>query len=217
MLAVGCQSASFLLTGQVKLRLMFLLGSSLSIFYFLIVLSEPVWEPAIEDIIMGLANIYGLSVLLIGRSTWLIPADQKLLFEKLGGIQPGEFRALMKHGTIRTLQRDEFLTYKDEVPDKLFYLMDGQVQVIRDGIIINLEECDFIGEISLILGTTASATTKALQETMLVEWDRKSLSASMKRNEELKVAIEALMAENMAHKVARTPNMVVLKKEEDVD
>ncbi|MEM8795696.1 MAG: cyclic nucleotide-binding domain-containing protein [Pseudomonadota bacterium] len=202
-LAIALQSASFLLTGQLKLRLLFMTGTLMSIFYFLIVREDPAWEPVIEDFILGAANLYGLTMLLLDRSPRLIPADQRPLFDKLEGMQPGVFRALMKQGEIRRLECAEVLTTEGEVPDRLFYLLEGDIHVIRDEEVLKLELDDFVGELSLILGTAASATTKAYANAQIVEWDRKKLTRAMERNQMLEMSLRSLMAQNMAKKVAR--------------
>lgn len=200
--AAGAQVLGYLFRDQVKLRLLLLFGTLFYVLYYALAATEPLWDAIVASSVLGAANLVGLSSLLLSRSAWLIPAEQRALFQMLGGIQPGDFRALMKFGTIRTAETEEEITRLGETPDRLFYVCEGEPRVVKAGGEFGIPCRCFIGEVSLMLGTPASATVRLPAGALFVEWPRVRLARAMARNNRLKLALEALMAEDMARKVA---------------
>jgi hypothetical protein len=152
---------------------------------------------------ISMANVYGISMLLLSRSVRIIPAEQLPYFGMLEGLEPGEFKTLMRFGKVRTLQNQEILTVKGEVPGRLFYVIEGEVEIEKNSTPrFCIGPRHFIGEVSLVLGTPASATVAAPAGTRLIEWPRDLLARQMARRNRLKLAVEALIARDMARKVA---------------
>jgi hypothetical protein len=201
-LAAGVQVLGYLLRDQVKLRLLLLCGTFFYVLYYALAATTPLWDAILASSVLGLANLVDLSSLLLSRSAWLIPAEQRPLFEMLGGVQPGDFRALMKFGTMRTAGTEEEITRLGETPDRLFYISAGEPRVVKAGGDFMIPPRCFIGEVSLMLGAPASATVRLPAGAEFVEWPRETLARAMRRNHRLKLALEALMAEDMARKVA---------------
>lgn len=201
--AAATQAAGMLFRSQILLRSLLLVGSGLYLIYYALAAEDPLWQAMAATTTLALANAYGLSMLLLSRSTRIIPADQLPLYEMLSGLEPGDFKALMRFGTARTLVNDETLTVKGEVPDRLFYIIDGAVEIEKDTAIrFRIASRHFIGEVSLVLGTPASATVWAPAGTRVIEWRRGDLAKAMDRQNRLKLAVEALIARDMARKVA---------------
>jgi len=202
-IAAAAQVVGMLCRSQTLLRIFLLIGSSFYFLNYAFAAEEPLWQGMAASTAMSMANVYGLSMLLLSRSTRIIPAHQLELFRMLGGLQPGDFKALMRLGEVRTLQADEVLTVKSKVPDRLFYVIDGTVEIEKDAApAFRISPRNFIGEVSLILGTPASATVRAPAGTRVVEWPRDRLVREMQRRSRLKLAVEALIARDMARKVA---------------
>lgn len=202
-IAAAAQVVGMLCRSQTLLRIFLLIGSSFYFLNYAFAAEEPLWQGMAASTAMSMANVYGLSMLLLSRSTRIIPADQLALYRIMGGLEPGHFKALMRFGEVRTLQADEVLTVKGDVPDRLFYVIEGAVEIEKDAApAFRIPPRHFIGEVSLILGTPASATVRAPAGTRVIEWPRQSLAREMQRRNRLKLAVEALIARDMARKVA---------------
>ncbi|MCL4766814.1 MAG: cyclic nucleotide-binding domain-containing protein [Hyphomicrobiaceae bacterium] len=202
-LAAATQAAGLLFRTQIVLRIFLLLGSGLYLTYYAVAAATPLWEAMVATTAIALANIFGLTLLMLSRSARMIPADQVALHDMLGGLEPGDFRSLMRFGRVRTLPADEILTVAGQVPDRLLYVIDGDVEIEKSSSPrFRIAPRHFIGEVSLVLDAPASATVWASAGTRLVEWPRVRLVQEMKRRTRLKLAVEALIARDMARKVA---------------
>lgn len=200
--AAAVQAAALLFTEQVKIRVLLLIGSALYLVYYAVVAGDPLWEAMAATLAMSLANVFGLTALMVSRSARFIPANQMNLYSMFSGVEPGEFRALMKRGTVRTLTENETLTTVGAVPDRLYFVIDGEIEVEQGQGCFQLPPRHFLGEISLMLGTPASATVRVGAGAHLVEWQRENLVRAMTRQPKLKIAVESLLGRDMARKVA---------------
>jgi len=207
-LAAAIQAAALLFQGQTKIRILLLIGSMTYLLYYMFAADEPLWEAVIATLAMSIANIVGLTAYLLGNTVRLIPASQLGLYSMLGGVEPGEFRALMKHGRIRKLAEDEALTTVGKVPERLFYVIEGDIEIEQGAGRFSIPPRHFIGEVSLMLGTPASATAHAKAGVQLVEWSRDKLVKAMARKPKLMVAVESLLGRDMARKVALAASFI---------
>lgn len=207
-LAAAIQAAALLFQGQTKIRILLLIGSMTYLAYYMFAVDEPLWEAMIATVAMSLANIIGLTTYLLGNTVRLIPASQLGLYSMLGGVEPSEFRALMKHGRVRRLSEDEDLTTVGTVPERLFFVIEGDIEIEQGAGRFYIPPRHFIGEVSLMLGTPASATAHAKAGTQIVEWSRDQLIKSMARKPKLMVAVESLLGRDMARKVALAASFI---------
>ena len=201
-LAAAIQATALLFRGQIKIRILLLIGSMVYLIYYMIAAKEPLWEAMIATCAMSIANIYGLGSILLRNRVKFIPADQHALYSMFCGVEPGEFRTLMKYGHIRKLQHEEFLTITGKVPDNLFFIIEGEIEIEKDNTRFSISPRHFIGEVSLMLGSAASASVSLKAGSKIVEWSREKLLHDMAHNVQLKSAIETLLSRDMAKKVA---------------
>jgi CRP-like cAMP-binding protein len=61
----------------------------------------------------------------------------------------------------------------------------------------------FIGEIAFLRDKAASATVMTASKSLYVSWNQDELRALLKKNDDLKNAMAALLSADMADKVAR--------------
>ena len=106
-LAAAIQAGALLFQGQIKIRVLLLVGSLVYVTYYMFAADEPLWEAMIATLAMSIANVFGLTTHMLARSMKAIPKNQFALFSMLGGVEPWEFRSLMKHGKIRQVEADE--------------------------------------------------------------------------------------------------------------
>ena len=200
--AAACYVLGLLFKNQIILRALILLGTALYIGYYYIAADEPLWGAIYTSVLIGIANIIGFINLIISQSPRFISASQMDLYTMLGGMEPGNFRKLMKIGNRRILDSEEQLTAQGTIPEKLFYVLSGEVIIDKDGNRFSAGPRVFVGEISIILGTTASASVFLSKGAEVVEWDRNTLFKAMAAKDSFRVAVEAVIGKDMAQKVA---------------
>jgi len=205
-LGAAIQTLAMLFRDQVALRITYIVGGAIWIFYYLFALSSPLWEAALASFALTLATFYGLLGLLVGRSKLIIPDHLMGLYHTMGGLAPGEFRALMRAGQRKTVESAEVLTHEGAVPDKLYFVESGGVRAQKNSHEFALPPEVFIGEVAFMTGQPASATIELAAGAQLVEWDAADLKRRMRRNPRLRQALEARIARDMADKVARAVN-----------
>lgn len=199
--AAAIQAAALLFRGQVRIRVLLLIGSGVYLAYYMLATSEPLWEAMIATIAMALANIYGLIDLLLGNKVRSIPSHQMSLFSAFAGVEPDEFRLLMRDGEITVAPVDQFLTTRGDMPENLYFLIDGDVDIHSETGRRRLSSGHFIGETCLLLGTPSPETVCARAGAQIVIWPRKKLLFSMERHPKLKSAMTSLLGRDMARKL----------------
>lgn len=200
------QTAAMLFRHQIILRVTFIIGAAIYVCFYLLILPYPLWEAAIASIAMALATFYGLVVILVSRSKLIIPASLMDLYTKMGGMEPGEFRSLMRSSARRVAETTETLTHEGEVPDRLYFIEAGRMWAEKNAREFSLPSEVFIGEVAFLTGQPASATVRVAAGTRIVEWDAATLKRRIQRNARVRLALEARIAEDLAGKVARAVN-----------
>ena len=200
--AAACYVLGLLFKNQIVLRILILIGTVLYIYYYYAAADEPLWEAIYTSLLIGASNIVGFINLLISQSPRFISPNQMDLYNMLGGMEPGNFRKLMRIGTRRVLSDDEQLTMQGSVPDKLFFILSGEVLVNKDGNHFKAGPRVFVGEVSMILGTAASASVTLCKGSEMVEWERQMLFKERAAKDSFRIAVEAIIGKDMAQKVA---------------
>lgn len=86
--------------------------------------------------------------------------------------------------------------------DKLYYVLDGKVTIGKQGRLMERDPRLFIGEIAFLRDKAASATVTTAEKSLYVSWDQAELRALLKKNDDMKNAMQALLSADMADKVA---------------
>ena len=192
----------FLFRSQLVLRLLVLIATVLYIIYYYSFPAEPLWGAIIGSLLILVANITGTLRLLYSRIPLRINGEQKRIFESLKGLEPGEFRRLMKIGEFVTAKSDTTLTELGVKPEYLYYVINGQPTAFKDKIEFAISPGKFIGEVSFVLKSAASATVKLPEGGRFIRWPRDLLQRTLEKNPQLQRAFEAQIGRDMARKVA---------------
>ncbi|MFB9148614.1 cyclic nucleotide-binding domain-containing protein [Roseovarius ramblicola] len=206
LLGAVVQTMAMLFRHQVILRVTFITGAAIYIAFYLVVLPTPLWEAAFASLAMATATFYGLVVLLVSRSKLIIPGSLMDLYHTIGGMEPGEFRSLMRSAARRGVETTETLTHEGEVPEKLYFIESGGMWAEKNSQDFTLPPEVFIGEVAFLTGKPASATVRVAPGARLVEWDAATLKRRIQRNSRVRLALEARIAEDLAGKVTRAVN-----------
>lgn len=201
-LAILCYVLGFLCRDQIALRATVLTGTCFYLAYYYLIETGPLWDALIGSMLIGVANLIGLISLIYSRMPLGMPEHQRSIFEALGALEPGVFRALMRIARHETSSGDDRLTREGETPDSLFFVMSGRPRIAKCAGWFDVDAGCFIGEVSWMLDAPASATVTLPAGARYIAWPRDKLDRLIRRSPRVRQALEAMIAHDMARKVA---------------
>ena len=97
--AGGFYTLGYLVINQVILRLLVLVGTGFYIWYYFVIGDVPLWEAIWVSVILGAANIIGLTNLWFHKSRLYIPRAHRDIYDRsFSHMPPADFRILMRIG-----------------------------------------------------------------------------------------------------------------------
>ena len=208
--AAGMFVLGYLILNQILLRIMLLIGTVLYIWYYAVVDSSPLWPAIWASCATGTANLIGLASLLYRRSAWAIPRQYRDLYEDFKALPPGDFRRLMTAAQRVTRPTGHRLTRENAPVETLYYVIDGVVEVEKNGARFSIPNGAFVGEVGYLTGNPASASTFLADESELLEWDVTTLKKRVKRDPRFGLAMDTMISLDLAGKVARAGAPITL-------
>lgn len=203
--AVGFYFLGFLFRNQIYIRLLVAFGSFLYIIYYATVGTDPLWDAMIGSFMIATASLQGVVLLYWSKLPAAVPKKAQHIYDVIGSIEPGLFRRLYKIATVSTPGETTVLVREGQRAEQLWFLVQGTVHLKRKGSeTAVLSQPGFIGEIAWLSGTTASATVIVQPGSELLRWDVDDLYRAAWRSERLQMALEALIAQDLARKLARS-------------
>lgn len=106
-------------------------------------------------------------------------------FEQLNDI---ELRQIIEEGYRKTLEADEIVCRENDPGDSFYIILSGSVEVFVESIgkqVAIRQAGEFIGEMSLLMGTPRTATLRTLEKTTLFVVDRGNLQSLLKKHQGL--------------------------------
>ncbi len=201
-IAGGFFVLGYLIINQVMLRVMVLIGTGFYVLYYATVGAAPLWDAIYASLIMGVANIIGLLGLLARRSPLAVPRAHRDIYPRFHDVPPGDFRTLMRLGQRYTVSERVRVTNESAPGRKLFYIIKGHAQAQKNGRRFTLPSHIFIGEVAFLTGRNSSATVWLEAGAEVIEWQSADLRAAAARRMRFKLALEAAISLDLAHKVA---------------
>lgn len=192
---------SYLIINQIILRLGITVGTLLYIWYYAVAADTPLWAAIWTSVIMGIANLIGLAQLLVRRSEIALPKRHKDIYHYFSTLLPGDFRDVVKLAERRTNDAPLVMTKEGEPVTSLYFLISGRTSVDKAGEEFGLPEGIFIGEVAYLTNRVASATTTAPVGSEILEWNFASLRRKAAKDSRFKLALEAVISNDMADKV----------------
>jgi hypothetical protein len=193
----------YLFRDQIKLRSFAALGDLLLSAYYYFDFDEPLWNPLVWSLANVVINVTMIFVLLREHRMSLFSDNEMTLFRCLETLTPGQFRKLLKIATWHEAEDPVQLTEEGAPLDKLYYVLEGNLTIGKQGRVLEREPKIFIGEIAFLRDKAASATVMTEAKSLYVSWNQSELRSLLKKNEDLKNAMSSLLSTDMADKVAR--------------
>jgi CRP-like cAMP-binding protein len=134
----------------------------------------------------------------------LTPEEEALRQVSFPALNRVSVKRLLRLGRWQDLHSDTMLTEEHEVPERLFLLADGAVEVDVGGrLVATLDPGHFVGEMALLAGQAASATTRTRGSARCLVWDRAALQRRLKRDSDLRSTLYAAAGSNLSAKIAQ--------------
>jgi hypothetical protein len=203
-LAGAVQILGLLMRNQIWLRVLVLSGDALYFTFYYVHPPAPLYDAMVWSAAMVIANLAMVAIIIHDRRSHGITDEALHVYGAFGGMVPGDFRRLMRPARIRRNDAPVVLTRLDEVPGRLFFVIDGPLTVERRDRTLRFPANGlFIAEIGFLLGTPASATVTIGPGGRFVEWERGALMALFERSPTIRHAVERALSRDLAHKLAR--------------
>lgn len=200
--AGGVFTIGYLITNQIALRLMILLGTSMYIYYYFTAADTPLWEAIYTSVVMGTANLIGLGTLLWHQSRLAVPAAHRDIYPLFEGLPPGDFRDLVRQARRHVLTDKTQITTEGVKGGKLYYVISGQTNIVKRGERFTMPPNLFVGEVAYMTDRPSAATARLDAGSEVLEWDVEALRKKAARNSRFQLAIEAMISKDLATKVA---------------
>ncbi|WP_370297951.1 Crp/Fnr family transcriptional regulator [Qipengyuania mesophila] len=160
---------------------------------------------AVVALIFVAVNAVQISVLRRRARRGAMLEEETSLFDRLLGIEdPGRQERLRDLMTWRDVEEGEVLMRQHQPDPPLIYVARGGVHVECDGRIVGT--CgpeEFLGEMSLVSGQTASATVIVAQRSRVATFDRDALAHYARAVPEVDTALTHALNRGLAAKVRR--------------
>ena len=202
-LAALASVTALLFRDQIKLRAVLLVSIALALANNYDGADVPDWEDLFWNAVLFTINLGVLVRLLLDRTHVGLSAEERALFDALGLLTPGEFRALARLASWHTAGPDEVITREGERPEALFYVLTGGLVILKGERVIPYASGTFIGEIAFLRGVPASATVRLVAGSRYVAWPVAELDRRISGRGELRHAVTRLISHDMALKVGR--------------
>lgn len=134
-----------------------------------------------------------------------LSAEERELLEGVLEVQdPEQQRRLVGLMRWRDAEAGEVLMEQGDARPPLIYVASGEAAILHDGKQVGMCSAgDFLGEMSLMTGETASATVRAGAPVRMALFDRDGLAQFTQSVPELKRAFDAALNRGMAAKIMR--------------
>lgn len=187
---------------QIVLRALLVASTLLYILYYVVVPEILLWDAIFWTVVNLGVNLFMMARLMLARTQFRLSDDERRLFAAFGSLSPGEFRALMKIANWRRAETTQILVSEGAPVEKVYYVLEGTPKVTKGGRIFSLRSLAFIGEIGFLKQVPATATVTVEPGAFYVEWPAMALSTLQMRRPLIKVALDSLLASDMAAKMA---------------
>ena len=132
--------------------------------------------------------------------------EEEELYRSFYTLSPGEFRKLMKIATWFNAEKEETITARGEVPDKMFFILEGTASINRRGRPFNVGPGVFIGELAFLTKNPATANVCLNKQAKGVSWNASELKRLLATRPQMKVAFDSLLNNDLASKLSVNSN-----------
>lgn len=203
-LAAALMLFGFAHRDQMWLRTFVIFGTLVFAPYYYFVSDVPLWTAIVSCAAIIAVNLWMMWKILKDNRTFRLTAEEMMLYAKLPGVTPGQFKQLLAIAEWQNPSAELALTQEGQMPSALHYVLEGRVNVNKTGKTFPIGPHAFIGELAFLRGKPATATTTARPGALIVSWKQEALRHLMKTNDGIRKAMDSLLSMDLAEKIART-------------
>jgi CRP-like cAMP-binding protein len=134
----------------------------------------------------------------------LSPEEERVRQISFPALNKVYVKRLLRLGRWERIPEGTSLTIEHQVPAFMYLLAEGDIEVDVSGRhVATLGAGQFVGEMSLLAGQAASATTRARGAARCLVWDRIALDRRLKRDNDLRSTLYAAAGSNLSKKIAQ--------------
>jgi hypothetical protein len=203
-LGAMCYLVCFLFREQLLLRMFAICGDVFYTAYFFVAAGEPLWSALTYSSLNIVINVIMIGMIMQDRRHTPLADNDLKLYQSFTGMSPGDFRRLSRIGQWHNSKDEQTLTEEGKQLDKLFYVLEGDIEVRKGERNIPVEAGMFVGEIAFLKSVPASATVIAKPGTHYISWSHDALNKTITRHDGLKQSLGLMLSSDLASKVARS-------------
>tara|TARA_B100001109_G_scaffold170905_1_gene139590 strand:- start:40 stop:672 length:633 start_codon:yes stop_codon:yes gene_type:complete len=193
---------AYLVRDQILLRGLIILGT---IFYIIsyFIMDPPLWSALLWSASFVVINAIMIVVIYSDRASFLMNEKEEKLYQVFNALSPGEFKKILKIADWFDGPSPEPITTEGEIPERLYFIIDGEAVVARDSKEFFVGPNVFIGELAYLIKKPATATVTLTEKAVGVSWKTSILTKILAANPQMKIAFDGLMNQDLASKLAR--------------
>ncbi|MBK8383599.1 MAG: cyclic nucleotide-binding domain-containing protein [Ignavibacteria bacterium] len=197
----------------IYLRTSLIIASVLQIFYTVYSINDIFKTPIIWSIAIIVINLFQVAYILYYKRFMNLSHDEKEVLNMIGGsLDIINFKKLMNAGIWTTYRENHKLIVENETTEKLFYLVDGDVEVtIKDKQIAIINKGNFLGEMSFLSGELPSASVSTINTAKILSWDKSKLKNLMEKNDGFKHEIYSIFSNDLIVKIINQNKQSILR------
>ena len=198
-LAFGLIAFSFLVKDILWLRLVSILASSFSVFYNWVIPAEPMWLAINWNFVFISLNLYHIAILIYEkRPIKMAPKDKELYETLFKDLSPVEYLKITKIANWQKFKTGDTLIRQNHLVTDLILIYNGTVDVVvKDKIVAQLRDGQFVGEMSFLTEKSATATCVIKHDTECIMWKQPEFKQLLKRNPSLYYTIQGLLSNQL--------------------
>jgi CRP-like cAMP-binding protein len=121
-------------------------------------------------------------------------------YSLFGGLLENQIEQILPHMEYKNYEADDTLMTEGERNDKIYFIIQGKVDIIKEGnILLHLDEGDTLGEMEVLDVMPSAATGKVIESSVVASISNKALRLIFKQDS----VVFSLMMMNLARDLSR--------------
>ena len=203
-LSFAAAALSFLMKDIILLRVIAILSSLLGIVYNFFATAEPLWLVIFWLSIFIVINLYQtITILFESRLVEFTESELDIRNKFFKQLSLTHFKKLINLGKYQTFPEEARIIRMNQDTPELKLIISGAVKIKQnDKILATLRAGSFIGEISFMSGSKASANVSASEETKVIAWDQMGLRKLLLANPSLHLIFSEIINKDLSQKLS---------------
>ena len=195
--------AGFLFRDALILRSLIIAGDFVYMLYFFFAPATPLWGGIFWSTLFVLVNLWMIGLIIAERMDFRLSGKEEHLRKLLSGLSPGQFRSLLKLAGQGEVISPMVITWEGRPLDRLYFVLNGQLDIEKNGQRARTEAETFVGEIAFLLQRTATATVTLEPGCSYFVWKSEALRKLLAARPDLNTSLTSAMNRHLAEKLAQ--------------